>query len=630
MGIRNIFRGNDKAERLMKFQAGLLTFALSSDTPKHWRKRTSSLLIEAGDVLDVCFAFIFQPGDDERYVLDLFWQVTPPPGARQIIEGMVLQRIASCPAFGMVPEYSLVQTTALPDRTAPDFSTPSINIKTIDFPSDNPVSRGMAGVGIRSGREWSGLDKIAGDSMLTALVDSAESVRTIALYTREMERFATRDPLTNLYNQSSFWDQLKYETERSKQQQYQFSLLVIDIDNFKTVNDTYGHEIGDCYLKSFSSVLRAAVRGGDITARYDGDQFTAILPLCDEGQAYIVAQRFIESVRELSLPLPDGGTLTGTASIGVAVYPDHAEEARDLYLLADSKLSQAKSFGKDRLTMSTGRDNVVALRTINEKNIMILESLSRKQFVPYFQPIMNIKTMKIEAYEVLTRMVIGDRVIAAAEFIETAEGMGVVGKIDYQLIDMAFSRVRDKNYHGYLFLNLSPKALVLNEFMPTVRRLLTDYHIDPSKMVFEITERDTVKNLSLIEDFVRDLKGEGFRFAIDDFGAGYSSYHYLKTFSVDYLKVDGEFIRNMGEKGSTEKAIVKSIAALAESLGIKTIAEYVETRAILGQVKSTGIDYAQGYFIQRPSPDLPSSEASSPIFSSVPVPARGILRTIPG
>jgi diguanylate cyclase (GGDEF)-like protein len=605
MGIGKIFTNNDRTERLMRFQAELLkTLALSSDALKHWRKRTGSMLVEASDVLDVCFAFTFHLGDDERYALDLFWQVTPPPGTRQIIEEMVLEKIAACSAFGTIPEYSLIQTTALPDGTVPDFSTLRVNIEAREFTVENPASQGMVGVGIRSGRRWSGLEKIAGDSMLTALVDIAESVRTIALYTREVERFATRDPLTNLYNQISFWDLLKYETERSKRQRYKFSLLVIDIDNFKTVNDTYGHEIGDCYLKSFSSILRTAVRGGDIAARYDGDQFTAILPVCDEGQAYIVAQRFIESVRELSLTLPDGGTLKGTASVGVAVYPDHAQDARDLYLLADSKLSQAKSFGKDRLSMPTDQDNLAALKSIGEKNLMILEALTRKQFVPYFQPIMNIKTMKIEAYEVLTRIVIGDRVIAAAEFIETAEGMGAVGKIDYQLIDMAFSRVREKNYKGRLFINLSPKALVLNEFMPTIRRFLRDYNIDPSKMVFEITERDTVKNLTLVEHFVRDLKGEGFRFAIDDFGAGYSSYHYLKTFSVDYLKVDGEFIRNMSDNASTERAIVKSIAALAESLGIKTIAEYVETSAILGQVESTGIDYAQGYYIQRPSPDL--------------------------
>ena len=182
--------------------------------------------------------------------------------------------------------------------------------------------------------------------------------------------------------------------------------------------------------------------------------------------------------------------------------------------------------------------------------------------------------------------------------------MGAIGKIDYQLIELAFTKVRDSNYDGKLFLNLSPKALVLNEFIPTVQKLLGDYHIDPAKMVFEITERDTVKNPSIIEKYIHDLKREGFRFAIDDFGAGYSSFQYIKTFSIDFLKVDGEFIRNMAGTTGVEKAIVSSIASLAGKLGIKTIAEFVETKEILGEVESAGINYAQGYYIRKPSPDL--------------------------
>ena len=155
-----------------------------------------------------------------------------------------------------------------------------------------------------------------------------------------------------------------------------------------------------------------------------------------------------------------------------------------------------------------------------------------------------------------------------------------------------------------MFLNLSPKALVLNEFVPTVRKLLKDYGLDPSKLVFEITERDTVKALDVIEKYIHELKSEGFRFAIDDFGAGYSSFQYIKTFSIDYLKIDGEFIRNMSGTSVVENAIVSSIAGLADKLGIKTIAEFVETKEVLGQVESAGIHFAQGYFINKPSPDL--------------------------
>jgi EAL domain-containing protein (putative c-di-GMP-specific phosphodiesterase class I) len=146
--------------------------------------------------------------------------------------------------------------------------------------------------------------------------------------------------------------------------------------------------------------------------------------------------------------------------------------------------------------------------------------------------------------------------------------------------------------------------MVIRDFLPTVKSLFRNFNIDPGTMVFEITERDTVKNLQLIEDFVRKLRDEGFRFAIDDFGAGYSSFQYLKSFNVDFLKVDGEFIRHMQGNGSIEKEIVSSIAMLANKLKIGTIAEYVETESILGEVESAGIHYAQGYYIKHPSPDL--------------------------
>ena len=133
---------------------------------------------------------------------------------------------------------------------------------------------------------------------------------------------------------------------------------------------------------------------------------------------------------------------------------------------------------------------------------------------------------------------------------------------------------------------------------------MRDYGLDPAKLIFEITERDTVKNVELFEKFIHELKQDGVRFAIDDFGSGYSSFQYIKTFSVDFLKVDGSFIRSLVDKGMVEKHIVASIAALASNLRIKTIAECVESREILGEVESAGLDYAQGYFIQRPSPDL--------------------------
>jgi EAL domain-containing protein (putative c-di-GMP-specific phosphodiesterase class I) len=270
-------------------------------------------------------------------------------------------------------------------------------------------------------------------------------------------------------------------------------------------------------------------------------------------------------------------------------------------------LGQAKSSGKDHAAFPSERDNIEMLRNLGEKNILILDALrgqKRRKIVPYFQPIVDAKTRAVLAHEVLTRIAVDGDIIPAADFIEAAENMGAIGKIDYLLIEQTFKIVREKRYQGTLFLNLSPKALIIGDFLTTVRSLFREYGIKPGNMVFEITERDTVKNIRLIEEFVHGLKEEGFRFAIDDFGSGYSSLHYLKSFPVDFLKVDGEFIKGLPSDGKVEKSIVSSIADLANRLDIKTIAEYVENEQILREVVSTGIHYAQGYYIKRPSPEL--------------------------
>jgi EAL domain-containing protein (putative c-di-GMP-specific phosphodiesterase class I) len=172
--------------------------------------------------------------------------------------------------------------------------------------------------------------------------------------------------------------------------------------------------------------------------------------------------------------------------------------------------------------------------------------------------------------------------------------------MDYQLIEKAFTEIRLQGYTGMLFVNLSPKALIVGEFASHVSRLAGKYGIEPSRIVFEITERETVRNLTLLEKFVLDAKVQGFSFAIDDFGSGYSSFQYIKCFPVDYIKIEGEFIRNMLHD-ETYRAFIKSIVTLAKELKIKTVAEFVEDADILQAVSALGIDYAQGYHISRPS-----------------------------
>jgi diguanylate cyclase (GGDEF)-like protein len=594
--------GSFRKKRVMQFQSRLLMkLALTTNTDKNWRNQVTSILSEAAEIIDIFFLYAFIRGENGKQDIEVFWLRDPSDNTRRVTLAMLEQRLGEDRAPGKI---SVCHSIAKPGSFIPEIAAQNVDVRTQTFGSDSSIESGTVGIGLPSHWRRGSCDDIIIESTLTAFASLLTSVNALSAYRREVERFATRDPLTNLYNQVSFWDLLEYETKRSHRQEYKFSLLVIDLDNFKAINDTYGHETGDSFLREFSVILKSSVRSGDIAARYAGDQFTAILPVCDEGQAFIVAQRIIEGLRKHTHRTTEGVLVRVTASVGVAVFPDHAREAKDLFLLADNMVTQSKTYGKDRLSMPSEQDDVEVLKSMGEKNILILEALSQRRIVPYFQPIMNLSNQQIEAVEVLTRIVLPDRVVAAAEFIETAESMGVIGKLDYQLFELALAKVCDCNYAGDLFINLSPRVLVLNDFMPTIRKTMRDHGFEPSRLVFEITERDTVKNLKLIEKFIGELKQEGFRFAIDDFGSGYSSFQYIRTFSVDFLKVDGEFIRNMGNETSTEKQIVTSIADLACRLGIKTIAESVETGGMMSDVQAAGINYGQGYYIKRPSPDL--------------------------
>jgi len=430
-------------------------------------------------------------------------------------------------------------------------------------------------------------------------------IKNLNSLARQAKQYETRDTLTELYNQKTFRNLLGYEIERARRHKYSFSIMLVDLDDFKNINDVHGHETGDSYLCEFSTLLKNAIRKGDIASRFSGDNFAALLPVCDEAQAYIVAKRLNDSIKENMYHLRDGALASITLSIGLSVYPDHAQDAPSLFQVADSMLRQAKVSGKDRIGIPSEDLNIDWLKSAGQKSIFILESIRQKRVVPYFQPIVGTKNQELMAYEVLTRIVMPERIVAASEFIEEAEGMGAIGKIDYLLIDQALAAVKRHEYKGKLFFNLSPKALVMNEFMPTMRDFMAHYHVEPRQLVFEITERDTVKKMAHVEKIIRGLKEDGFQLAIDDFGSGYSSFQYIKLFKVDFLKVDGEFINGMnGENSKMERAIVSNIAALAGELGIKTIAESVESASILDHVRSAGIDFAQGYFIRHPLPDL--------------------------
>jgi diguanylate cyclase (GGDEF)-like protein len=591
---------------LLEFEIRLLEkFVITSDVVQDWRQYIKNLLFEINTVLDAYVLFSLFKVEEEYYDVEVFWLQQPSEHSVAIITEGIRSALAENPHFGEAAEIEINHNVAEPSQQLPEISKETVDLQTKALLLESPKIGGIVGIGVHSATAADPTRLLVTESILSTLLNVVGSVRAISKYTKDLEYYASRDPLTDLYNQRTFRELLAYEVDRAQRNNYRFGLLVVDLDNFKTINDTYGHNFGDRFLTLFADALRGALRQGDVLARYGGDEFVIMLPETGAEQTEATADSVLAAADSVVLEAPDGTTARATASIGVAIYPDHAADANDVFMFADNMMYRAKSDGKNRIGMPTEEDVIEVFREMSEKGLVVREAVENKRVIPYYQPIMDTADGCVAAHEVLSRIRgSDDTILGAGEFIEHAERLGMVHQLDYLVMEQAFADAQASGYDGLLFINLSPRALVLQEFFDRTRALVAEYDMPPERVVFELTERETVRNISVLEQFVKRLKQDGFQFAVDDFGSGFASFHYLKRFPIDFLKIEGDFIANM-VRDSRDHAFVKSMATLAAELNIHTVAEFIEDAEILAAVRSVGhIQYAQGFHLARPGPEL--------------------------
>lgn len=424
---------------------------------------------------------------------------------------------------------------------------------------------------------------------------------------------ATHDVLTGLFNRRKFEKSLEEAVNSARALDQEHTLCYVDLDRFKVINDTCGHVAGDELLRQVSTLFQMQCRKTDTLARLGGDEFGLVLYQCPVEQALKIVQAMTQSIQSFRFVWQDK-TFNVGVSIGLVAINFHSKSLDSVMTIADAACYAAKNKGQNRIHIYQTDDGELAQQQSEVQWVERLnQALDNNQFCLYYQTIAPLTTKLAveEHYEVLLRLVdVTGEVISPLAFLPAAERYNFMPAIDRWVLTTFFkrfsamSKARTPNIRTSLYaINLSGASVNDDQFIDFLKQQFDLYQIPPEQICFEITETVAIANLTKAAQFIRELKAMGCCFALDDFGSGMSSFAYLKYLPVDYLKIDGCFIKDI-VNDPIAAAMVEAINQIGHVMGIQTIAEFVSNETILNKVKAIGVDYAQGYEIASPQPIL--------------------------
>jgi diguanylate cyclase (GGDEF)-like protein/PAS domain S-box-containing protein len=428
---------------------------------------------------------------------------------------------------------------------------------------------------------------------------------------REMIYLASHDALTGLLNRREFEVRLKRAIRSARAEQRHHVLLFLDLDEFKIINDTCGHLVGDEMLKQITALLRSRVRRSDILARLGGDEFGVLLEDCPLDQARQIAEEIRTTVRDFRFCWKDQIFEVGV-STGFVPFNGDSGDLAQIMSAADAALYVAKDSGRNRVHEYEADDTQVAERYGEMQWIQrIKRALEERRFRLFYQLIQPLGAAESANRELLCEVFLrmldpNGKIIEPAAFMSAAERYHLIGELDRWVVHTAFRALaeaqrREVSRPVLFAVNVSAQSLSDEAFLAYVIQQIEESLVDPRRLCFEITETAAISKLDSAIRFISALKAKGCRFILDDFGSGLSSFAYLKDLSMDFLKIDGEFVQNMVDD-RVKRAMVESINQIGHVMGLQTIAEWVENRQTLEVLKEMGVDFAQGYWLCRPQP----------------------------
>ncbi|HEX6927842.1 MAG TPA: EAL domain-containing protein [Gammaproteobacteria bacterium] len=416
---------------------------------------------------------------------------------------------------------------------------------------------------------------------------------------------ATHDNLTTLLNRAEIERRIAFAIEQSRSGGTA-TLLFIDLDQFKIINDTCGHQAGDEFLRLAGKAMREQLQHSEALARLGGDEFAVLVPGRNANAALELAETLIKAVRDIRFTW-EHRVFRVSASIGIVEIAHHFADWKEVLSLADSACYMAKEHGRARAWIARKDDALVLRRQLEMDWVArITGALEENRFVLYRQRIAPLKANGEHAHwEVLTRLREHDRPLAQPElFIPAAERYGLMPAIDRWVIQSVLRHLGalpagHADREVVTAINISGTSLSDNAFIRFIASSFKRYAIDPTRICFEITETAAATDFDAALRFINAVRHLGCQISLDDFGSGLSSFSYLKAFQIDYLKIDGGFVRDM-DTDPMNARFVESINHLGKSLGLATVAEYVESAPVFDRLRALGVDYAQGNFLGRP------------------------------
>ncbi len=425
--------------------------------------------------------------------------------------------------------------------------------------------------------------------------------KQLADINKELEHVALHDSLTKLPNRFLFSDRLQHIIKMASRNNQSFAVFLLDLDNFKQINDSLGHLVGDKVLYEIGERLALLLRASDTVARLGGDEFALITPSVTDETSLVVANKIIKALQP-PIEAADN-SIYSSASIGIAMFPDHGKDEVTLMKCADIAMYQAKETGSG-FAVFNAKENAKKL-AYAQLAIDLKDAICNGGLSLHYQPIIDITTGKVHAAEALARWKHPQRgFIFPDRFIPLAEQKGLIQPLTLCVFDIAFRQCAEWHKMGvmiHIAINISTRNLMDPRFPEEIDKFLGKWNLDHEWVILEVTESMTMSNPDQALGILNRLSGMGLRISIDDFGTGFSSLSYLNKFPIEELKIDKSFVLRM-DKDNDNKVVVQSTIDLAHALGLKVVAEGVEDENIVNLLKSFSCDMMQGFHVCRPQP----------------------------